>query len=670
MAGLIDYFKSIAEEAETTGNKLLYKDLDGSPVYENEVIADINSKLRDAVDDRKGLELQWRLNTAFLYGDQYARIHPRTETIKQKKPARPHMEREVFNQILPLIETRLANLKSVTYGMRVNPRTTEYDDLVKAETGTEILRFIQSTQNFQEKMDRASYIMELTGSAIWSCWWDNDAGDEYARETIIEIDEDGNEVESERVYYTGDLRFDYLSPYDVYPESNLKDDVKSQRYVIIKQAKSVEDIYDIYGRQFDGRPVETFQLSPNKVGGDLTGSNTMITPSTVTMDNACELITYFERRSRQFPNGRMIIICEDEMLYYGDLPYEEIPLIIMKCRSMPGQFFGRSTIEDLIPRQRAYNGCMNAIHEHCKRVNLGGFFVQEGTTKPNELEEKGAEPGGVITIKRSATRFPEPIQIAPLSSDLLTERDTLKRDMEYVAGTSQLMVNGATNNGINSGVAIQSLVDIDKTRLATTGESIRFAVQNMARMWLHIYKQYAKTKRIINILGTNDANSAIWWSSEDITSYDVSFTTENELVTSEKQQQENVMNAMSLNLFSDATGKTPENIKAMLLDSMLKSDYTKQMSITQADLQQARGEVTFFELKGIVPEISEFDNHTIHIEEHKRYIKQLKYQMLKKDKPELAKMFEEHIKMHMAAKEEEENKEIQRMIALQGGGVG
>jgi hypothetical protein len=52
--------------------------------------------------------------------------------------------------------------------------------------------------------------------------------------------------------------------------------------------------------------------------------------------------------------------------------------------------------------------------------------------------------------------------------------------MEYVAGVSQLMVSGNPRSGVDSGVAMQTLRDIDNTRLALTGNNIRDAVLDLA----------------------------------------------------------------------------------------------------------------------------------------------------------------------------------------------
>ena len=213
---------------------------------------------------------------------------------------------------------------------------------------------------------------------------------------------------------------------------------------------------------------------------------------------------------------------------------------------------------------------------------------------------------------------------------------------------SQLMVTGAAPSGVTSGTAISNLLEIDNTRLSLTGDHIRNAVKKLAVLWLEIYKRYATTLRILNYVGTNNIGKALVWSSEDIESYDVDYMTENELLMSEDAQRENFLNAYNMGLFTDSNGVIPERVKLKALEAMKIGNYTDLMSINTLQIQAAQRENAFFE-RGVIPKVSEFDDHTIHIEEHMRYILQMDFQILKYKKPEYARALEEHIKQHEQA---------------------
>lgn len=638
-------------------------DKDGKTLYKEDVIAKVMEDLTKRKSERQILEQQWTLNANFLAGNQYCEINTYRGDIEQLEPVYDWLEREVFNQIAPLIETRIANLKKISYMMKVKPATNELKDYDKAEISTSILQYTQKSTDFESKNNTAIYWKELCGNVFWMSWWDKDKGEKIAVETVVEVDENGNEHKKEIAYYQGDLDYGLLTPYEVYPESVFKQGVENQRSIILEQVKTVDDIYDLYGIEIEGNTVDTFELTPMGSGGGFGYENTVVTLGHRSVDNAVKVVTYMERPSKHTPNGKMIIIVgDDNLVYYGDLPYKSIPIIQTVCIETAGQFFGKSVIERLIPYQRAYNGCINRIHEFIKRIAIAGYIAEEGSIDIEEYEQNGQAPGALLVYK-VGSQAPVPIPNGQLPSEIMQERYNLKNDMEYVAGVSQLMVNGATPSGVTSGTAIENLVEIDNTRLSLTGDHQRSSIRKLGILWLEIYKKYATTRRIINYVGTNNIARAIVWSAEDINSYDVEYVTENELLMSEEMQKQRFFEAFNLGLFTDADGRIPERVKQKALEYMKIGNYSDIMNINLLQTQYAQRENVFFE-EGVIPEISDFDEHQIHIEEHLRYILQMDFQMLKLKKPDYAKALEEHLKQHKQMVEQEEQ---QKMLAMMKG---
>lgn len=650
------------------GNKnkeVIDTDKDGKTLYKEDIIGQVMEDLTKRKTERQILEQQWTLNANFLVGNQYCEINTYRGDIEQLEPVYDWLERETFNQIAPLVETRIANLMKLGSMMKVKPATNELKDYDKADTSTKVLQHTQKATDFNSKKNTAIYWNELCGNCFWMSWWDKDKGDKVAVETVIDVDEEGNEAKKEIAYYQGELDYGLVTPYELYPESVFKQGIENQRSIILEQVKTVDDIYDLYGIEVEGNTVDTFELTPMGSGGGFGYENTVVTLGHRSVDNAVKVITYMERPSKHCPNGKMIIIVgDDNLVYYGDLPYENIPIVQTVCIETAGQFFGKSVIERLIPYQRAYNGCINRIHEFIKRIAIEGYMAEEGSIDIEEYEQNGRAPGAMLVYKQGSNA-PVPIPNGQLPSEIMQERYNLKNDMEYVAGVSQLMVNGRTPSGVTSGTAIESLREIDNTRLSLTGEHIRTSWMKLAKLWLEIYKRYATTRRIINYVGTNNIAKAIGWSAEDINSYDVEYITENELLMSEEMQKQRFFEAFNLGLFTDAEGRIPERVKQKALEYMKIGNYTEIMNINLLQTQYAQRENLFFE-EGVIPEISDFDEHQIHIEEHLRYILQMDFQMLKMKKPDYAKALEEHLKQHKQIVEQEEQ---QKMLAMMNGGM-
>jgi hypothetical protein len=272
----------------------------------------------------------------------------------------------------------------------------------------------------------------------------------------------------------------------------------------------------------------------------------------------------------------------------------------------------------------------------------GGEDDNAGYVFPYEIQS--IEPGALIVYRRGFD-VPTRVPIPNFPNEILAQRGKLEEMMEYSAGVSQLMVTGNTPNGIKSGVAIESLREIDNTRLSLTGDNIRAGIKNMACLWLKIYKKYANTRRAVQSAGMNNIAQAVTWSNEDITSFDVSFTTENELLLSDEVQKQRFFEAYNLGLFADSNGVIPERVKYKAREYMKTDDYAELMSLDSLQMQSAQRENTFFE-NNIIPQISDFDNHIIHYEEHMRYILQMKFTILKMKKPEWAKIMEAHTNQH------------------------
>ena len=84
-------------------------DDDGKTLFKEDIIKDVLEDLEKRKTERSPLERQWTLNANFLVGNQYCEINPYRGDIEQLEPVYDWLERETFNQIAPLIETRISS---------------------------------------------------------------------------------------------------------------------------------------------------------------------------------------------------------------------------------------------------------------------------------------------------------------------------------------------------------------------------------------------------------------------------------------------------------------------------------------------------------------------------------------------------------------------------------
>lgn len=652
----------LARDEPEMEEKGLGVDAEGQTIYKETLISMVEDKLKEAKKERHPWELQWQLNSNFLCGNQFVDINVGSGTIEEYPKAHDYEEREVYNQIEPLMETRIANLELITYLMVVKPATDELSDIRKAKVSSALLKHYQVSTGFSSKIHSAVSLMELCGTAFFLSWWDTAGGYSIGKQTITRIGEDGEEI-VEAPVYSGDLDYGIITPYEVYPESCYKENIEDQRHIILEQVLSVDEIYDRFGIKVEGAEVNTFSVCPRPNLGGYGYEATVMSIDSVSSPNSAYLITYFEKPSRDYPSGRMVVYCQDKLIYYGVLPGGKYPLVALKSKIVSGRFFGRSVIESLIPLQRKYNGVKNRIMNYIHTITTNGYIAVEGSIDMEEYEENGSAPGAILTYRQGYTP-PVPKSNVPLPATVHDTYQDLRMEMEYVAGVSQLMVSGNTPSGVTSGVAMQNLRDIDNTRLSLTGNNIRDAVLELAKQWIELLRRNVTGQRACMIAGANDMGDVIAWSTDDLNSTDIEYVTENELVLSPEAKKASFIEAFNMGAFLDDEGRLSRRTKRKLAEAMDIRDFSEVVGNEELQEKYADRENVFVS-RGIIPKVNSFDDHEIHIDEHMRYVLQAEFMKLQADSPQIADEFLRHIDMHRQIIAEEAQKQQMQMMQMQ-----
>lgn len=628
--------------------RILDRDGEGKPLYEEDIFAWLTEELRRRREERRPLEMQWALNANFLSGNQNCDLNAESGEIQHFIPERDWEEQGVYNRISPLMETRIASLRSLSYQMTVRPRTNEAEDCEKSEIATQLLRYAQSENDFAAKKDTLLLWSELCGTAFILSYWNRDGG-----ATVEEPGgDDGIEVRMSDTapLREGDLGFGLLTPYEVFPASLHKQEVEDQESILVEQIMGVDEILSTFGVEVAGEDIDTYALTPIRGGtayGQPTGALSFCGRRAT---DSAAVLTYFEKPNARYEKGRMIIATGGHVVWYSDLPYDGIPIVALKSRDVAGQFFGRSVICDLIPLQRAYNGVKNKIHDYIRTSAANPLLVPEGSIPDiDTFATHGLPPGEIVEYNPERGR-PEPLTPAALPAELRYECERLANDMEYTAGVSQLMVVGETPTGVTSGKAIERLRSIDNTRLALAGENLRTAVRRLAIVWLKIYRRYLTGYRTLSIAGENNAAGVICFCGEDLNSWDVRFDAENELIVSPEAQKESFLSALQLGLLHDESGKLPRAVRTRALRMMKLGEYSDLMGLDELQIQAAERENAALPT-GKLPVCGAFDDHALHIEAHKRMLLQARFAYLREEKPELAAALERHIFEHMLRSE-------------------
>lgn len=614
------------QEKEKT--QTIFKNFYGDIVTEDyikELIKNTKEDFKERADNRRNLELQWQLNMNFLAGKQYSKISALME-IEEAEKEYDWQYREVFNHIAPIIETRCAKLARVRPKMSVRASGEEESDLYTAKMSSKILNASYHNLGLNRAVTNATMWSEITGTAFYKLQWDCKKGKTVGKSEQGSINE-------------GDIAVTVCPPFEIFPENLYTEEIENQKSIIHAKALNIDTIKEIWDTDVTAEDIDVFCL--DKLCGGVNAERKKL-------NDYALVIEKYELPTKKYPEGRLIIVAGDKLLYLDILPYingenntRGYPFIKQCSLLSGGMFFGISVIERCIPVQRAYNAVKNRKHEFLNRISSGVLAVEEGSTDTEILEEEGLAPGRVIVYRQGSTP-PQMLNAGNVPNDFIYEEERLLTEFKLISGVSDVMRNSTTQTNLTSGVAISLLIEQDDTRLSVSAGYIKNAVKMLGKHIIRLYKQFCNTLRLFCIAGENNKLEQFYFSKKMLGPEDIIFDTENELSQSPAQTKSMILDMLNNGLLSDENGKLSQRMKARITDLLGFSSFENGQDLINLNIKKAGKENIDLVTKELMP--LEIDDHSLHITEHIKYMLSGEFEISKsKNKTD---NFLQHIKAH------------------------
>lgn len=610
-----------------------------------EIASEIQQDFLERCEARKPFEAQWQLNLNFLLGNQYCSIAPNNE-VQDFDKQYFWQERQVFNHIAPILEARMSKLVRVQPTMTVVPASSDERDIYTAKVSKKIIKACKHKLKLTELTNQATLWSEITGSAFYKVIWNNKAGE------IIGENEKGEPI------FEGDVEVCVCPPYEIYPDNLSASNLDECKSIMHAKAYSVKDIELNWGVKVEGKDIDVFSLdSVSSIGGFGYSSKVSRVTAKTKKDNAV-VIEKYEMPSKEYPNGRLIIVCENQVLYIGELPYinkqenlRGFPFVQQNALQVSGNFWGTSVIERCIPVQRAYNAIKNRKHEYLNRLSMGIVTVEDGSVDIDNLIEEGMSPGKVL-VYRQGSNPPSLMASGKVPSDFGYEEDRLLQEFVLLSGVSDLMRSTSAIGQNVSGVALQLLIEQDESKLTQTAEHIRNAQKEMASQILKLYKQFSVGKRTAKLIGSDGGVDMFYFNSADISSDDIVFETENEMNETVSQKRSMVFELLNAGLLHDENGKLSNSMRLKVLDLLGFGMWEGSQDLSALHTKKADNE-NIEMLNFNICDVMEIDDHTVHINQHIAFMLSSDFDKKVKNKPQLKEMFLNHIKQHKSIQAQE-----------------
>ena len=562
--------------------------------FAEDVVRSVKQDFAERQKMRRPYELSWQLNMNFIMGNQYCAISPRG-AIEQEDKYYFWQEKQVFNHIVTIVETRLSRLNRVRPKPIVRPFSGSDADVNSAKLATKILNSAREKMCLDEAISRATAWSEVCGTAFYKVSWDSDNS-----EAAVSV----------------------CSPFEIYPDSNVTATVDDCASLIHAKVYSANEVKDAWGVDIKGETVKVFAIDGAQSIGGL-GYNSVV-PSIVSeaKNDQVLVIERYTKPSKAFPNGKLEIVAGDSLLYYGHLPYAlgesssyVYPFVRQVSSEVAGCFWGSCTVERVIPIQRAFNAVKNRKHEFLNRLAMGVLTVEDGSVDTDSLEEEGLSPGKILVYRQGAVK-PQLMDSGDVPGDFALEEDQLLREFVTVSGVSEFARNSSTPSNVTSGVALQLIAEQDDIRLASSVDSIKSCIKRIAQYVLRMYKQFVSGQKLARLCDGQNSAEAFYFSASDVSSDDVAFETENEANDSLAARRTMIFELLNAGVLSDGDGKLSANAKAKILSLMGFGNWENAQNTSQLHAARAQRENVDIDCA----EVLEVDDHAIHIEEHTRYI--------------------------------------------------
>ena len=613
-------------------------------IDEKAIVKEVIEDFKRRAEERKSFDIIWKINMNFLMGNQYCSIGYGGQ-IEESDRQFFWQEREVYNHIAPIFDIRFAKLSRIKPDINVLPASNDERDKQSAKVSKKIYKSLKNKLEIENKVNQGIKWSEVCGTVFYKVTWNSNLGQ------VVGLSDNGEKIRS------GEVELSVVSPFEIYPDSAVNESLRDCQSIIHAKAYSTSQIKSMFGVDVKGEKINTFSLDNVSVGvGGLGFNGTVPKIIDAVKEDSAIVIERYQRPSAEYPDGRLTIVAGDKLVYNDVLPYicgedktRDFPFVKQTSIEEPGCFWGTSVIERLVPVQRAYNAVKNRKHEFINRLSLGVLSVEDGSVDLDNLEDEGLCPGKVLVYRQGSSE-PKYLQSESLPSGLDDEENNLLEEFNKISGVNDLVSANNISSNI-SGNALELLISQDETRLNASIESIKFAVKDIAKKILKLYKQYAIFPRIAKIIGENGQIEMFYYSSSDITSDDIELENQTDGSQTLAQRREMLFSLLDKGLLYDENGQLTNRMKCKILEMLGLGIWENAQDIKDLHIKKA-GNENLKMLDGVSCKISEIDDDGLHLNEHIAFMLGEDFEKRKLENSNIEKLFLEHIRAHKRNMEE------------------
>lgn len=580
------------------------------PQEDQDLAAFVKRKVEDvrATSNRISHEGIWMTNIAYILG--FDSVYYDTSSRQYKSTAGPmrypSRNRTHANQILPACQNRLARMCKNPPRWEIAPedKTSEAKDA--ASRAYDVLLDLWNRLNLNDKRIDLGMWKQECGHSYMVGGYDDEGGDPI-------VDPATGEFEG----FEGEVTAEVASAFEFFVDPKAKT-LDEARHAVRAKVRDLSYFRDRYERgnlvkEEDAWLLSTqYELRINSLNsaGPSSGNNAQ-----EQMKNAAIELSYYEKRTKKYPQGRHIIVANGVVLKNDVLFIGEFPFVKFDDIKVAGKFYSETPVTHARPLQDQYNRNLARTSEWCNKLIAGKWISARGHNLSQESLNDRTEVVQYDPVPLATE--PHAMQVPTIPAYVFTERNDVKSELFQQFGLSEVSRGQLPAAGIPA-VGMQLLVEQDETRIGIEIESDEHNWGKFGTILLKFANRGYKTERMLK-KKQGDDYKFISYNGDDLPKQpDVQVIRGSTIPTSKSLRRQEILNAYGQGLLGNPGDPVVRQQTWGMLEFGDLPDAWKDWRLDMSQINDVIQQIQHDE----VPTFNALDNHSLHIVQLNRFRKE------------------------------------------------
>ena len=556
-------------------------------------------------NSRIAIEGTYMCNVAYLLGFDGVYYDTAYRQFRNIDPKRK-LSRNRFkvNKILPTIQNRLARLTQNPPRYDVRPNSNSTEDKDAARLGLEVIEHVFEINRFNEKRQDALMMAMQGGHAYIQVVWDPAMGKPM-------IDPDTGEFSG----YEGDVKLEVLNCLEVFPDPLAKN-VDEAQYLIKAKTRKLEYFRSRYPERGNLVKEESawllsamYDMKSNALTSvGITGAQTADQ-----MKNSAIEIVYYEKRSKEHPNGRRVVTANGVLLADEELPTGEFDIVKIDDMIIGGRYNSEAIITHLRPIQDQYNVSRTKMADWVRKMLAGKYLVAKGAGLG---QESLSNDNGEVVEFNPVPNAPPPtaMTIPQIPPYMFKELENLNGEFDFVSGINEIS-RGVLPSASIPAQGMAFLQEQDQTRIGVQTSRNETAYAKIGALILKYVRKNYILPRTLKLAGDGLGYCVKDFMGRDLKdNYDVIVIEGSTVPQSKVLRNQEILTRFQMGLMGNP--QDPKVIAKVLKMTEFgdANEIWKKQALDEAQVKRAIKAIEENDKVALRQNMNEFDNHAKHLE--------------------------------------------------------